>query len=101
MTVLLEIPLFEWSLQLLKTYGPGIVQAFTSLAYAVRAFGYSLVPEGKFYHVLLLEPLHGVTSTLSMTSAVDFMAQPLPTDQAAVGQKGECWNESVCCLVDA
>ena len=91
LTVVFEIPLFHWSPSLLVKYGPGILQAVAGLAYVTRVVGYSIVPQGQVYYVMLLEPLHGMTYALSMTSAVDFMAQRLPSEQAAAGQ-GWVWT---------
>ena len=83
--------MFHYSPKLLKAYGPGILQSVAAFAYVSRVVGYSIVPEGHVFYVLLLEPLHGITYALSMTSAVDFMAQRLPSSQAAAGQ-GWVWT---------
>ena len=85
-TVMFEIPIFEYAPEMLKRFGLGILLQISSLAYIVRVVGYSLIPKQYPALVLLLEPLHGVTYACSKASGVEFAARYSPKGYEASGQ---------------
>jgi hypothetical protein len=86
LTVMFEIPIFHLAPTLLKKYGPFVLLQIANAAYVIRVVGYTLIPQGKVYFVLLLEPLHGVIYGCSQTGAVDFVSQLMPLGYEASGQ---------------
>ncbi|KAL7465385.1 hypothetical protein ACHAXS_005709 [Conticribra weissflogii] len=78
LTVIFELPLFYLAPQLLQKYGPGKLLLFAGLAYAIRVFGYTLVPTGHMWIILLLETLHGISYACSKAGSVEFVAQKMP-----------------------
>ena len=85
-TVMFEIPIFEYAPEMLKRFGLGILLQISSLAYIVRVVGYSIIPKQYPALVLLLEPLHGVTYACSKASGVEFAARYSPKGYEASGQ---------------
>ena len=85
-TVIFEIPVFNYANILLDKYGPGRLQQAAAVAYMVRVIGYTLIPEGAMAWVLLLEPLHGITYGAAATSNVEYMAQLTPKGYEATSQ---------------
>ncbi|KAL7554565.1 hypothetical protein ACHAWF_019033 [Thalassiosira exigua] len=85
-TVLFEIPVFYVAPKLLEWYGPGKLLLAAGIAYIIRVIGYTLVPEGKMYLILMLEMLHGVTYAGSKAGSVEFIAQIIPEGYEASGQ---------------
>ena len=85
-TVMFEIPIFEYAPEMLRRFGLGILLQISSLAYIVRVVGYSLIPKKYPALVLLLEPLHGVTYACSKASGVEFAAKYSPKGYEASGQ---------------
>lgn len=83
-TVIFEVPLFAAAPYLLKRFGAPALAVLGSLAYVIRGFGYTVVPNG--WVVLLLEPLHGVTYAASTAAAVAYVADRTPTRFEATGQ---------------
>lgn len=83
-TVVFEIPLFACAPQLLQRIGAPSLALLSSLSYVVRAFGYTVAPNG--WVVLLLEPLHGVTYSASAMAGVAFVAERTPPELEATGQ---------------
>eukprot|EP00804_Cyclotella_cryptica_P029631 CCRYP_019054-RA/>CCRYP_019054-RA protein AED:0.16 eAED:0.16 QI:0/0/0/1/1/1/2/0/412 len=74
-TVILELPLFYSSPVLLKRYGPGKLLLLAGTAYVIRVIGYTVIPEGKMWIILILEILHGVSYACSKTGSVEFIAR--------------------------
>lgn len=85
-TVIFELPLFYLSPHLLQRYGPGKLLVIAGVAYVIRVFGYTLVPEGHMWVILLLESLHGVSYACSKTGSVEFVARVTPKGYDASGQ---------------
>jgi len=85
-TVLFEIPIFQYGDFLLKNLGSGKMLIIACLAYVTRVFGYTLIPRNHIALVLLLEPLHGVTYAFSQLSVVEFFARHTPPGYEARGQ---------------
>ena len=85
-TVMFEIPVFYVAPKLLEKYGPGKLLLAAGMAYVVRVIGYTLVPEGKMYLVLMLETLHGLTYAGSKAGGVEFIQQIIPEGYEASGQ---------------
>lgn len=86
LTVLFEIPIFHVAPKLLKTYGSANMLLLACICYMTRVVGYSIVPEGHPWWVLLFEPLHGITYACASLSSVDFVAQLVPEGYEASGQ---------------
>jgi len=82
-TVVFEIPIFHFAPKLLDFFGTENLQVIASLAYVIRAVGYTFVPKEHVSLVLLFEPLHGITYACSKTSAVEFAARITPTGYEA------------------
>lgn len=83
-TVMFEIPLFAIAPKLLQRIGPPALAVIGCLAYVVRGFGYTIVPNG--WVVLLFEPLHGVTVACGETAKAAFLAERTPKELSATGQ---------------
>eukprot|EP00977_Amphora_coffeiformis_P006186 scaffold1332_cov166-Amphora_coffeaeformis.AAC.14 len=60
-TVLVELPIFQYSESLLRIVGHDLLFASSMLAYIFRAFGYTWLTPSTVHWVLLLEILHGIT----------------------------------------
>ena len=86
LTVMFEIPIFHVAPKLLKTYGSTNMLLMACFCYMTRVLGYSIVPKGHPWWVLLFEPLHGVTYACASLSSVDFVAQFVPKGYEASGQ---------------
>jgi len=86
-TVLFEIPLFQFAPDVLKWLGsPVLMLQWGAVAYVVRVIGYSFIPQSHPYWVLLLEPLHGITIAFVMTSSVVVADSWVPKGYEASGQ---------------
>eukprot|EP00747_Dinoflagellata_sp_TGD_P185088 gnl/TRDRNA2_/TRDRNA2_41382_c0_seq2.p1 gnl/TRDRNA2_/TRDRNA2_41382_c0~~gnl/TRDRNA2_/TRDRNA2_41382_c0_seq2.p1 ORF type:complete len:285 (-),score=36.60 gnl/TRDRNA2_/TRDRNA2_41382_c0_seq2:81-935(-) len=83
-TVVFEIPLFQFSKRLLSAFGTSGLLAAAGLCYSFRVVGYTLCPGG--WYVLLFEPMHGVTIATFQTASVEMMASITPPAFAATGQ---------------
>jgi hypothetical protein len=86
LTVMFEIPIFHIAPTLLKKFGPGALLQVANFAYVTRVLGYTFIPPGHASYVILLEPLHGVTFACFQSSAVELIAQIMPTGYEATGQ---------------
>lgn len=85
-TVIFEVPIFQFSAKLLSKYGQETLQKVACLAYVVRVVGYTFIPKEYVALVLLFEPLHGVTYACSKTASVDFASSSSPTGFESTGQ---------------
>ena len=85
-TVIFELPLFYLAPYLLQCYGPGKLLILAGLAYVIRVVGYTLVPMGHMWIVLLLETLHGISYACSKTGSVEYVARIMPKGYEASGQ---------------
>ncbi|CAB9497821.1 expressed unknown protein [Seminavis robusta] len=86
LTVLCEIGLFAYGPELLNRWGPIKLLLLAGVCYVLRVIGYSLVPQGQPWFVLLFEPLHGITYACASISSVDFVAQLMPSGYESSGQ---------------
>jgi PPP family 3-phenylpropionic acid transporter len=75
MTVLFEIPLFAMSDKIMKRFTTTQLMVIAHLAYVIRVFGYTFIPEDMPGLILLLEPLHGVTYALKQMCSVTVLAR--------------------------
>lgn len=86
-TVIVEIPIFYVAPKLLERYGPGRLLLAAGIAYVIRVVGYTLVPDGKMFYIILgLESLHGISYAGSKTGSVEFINRMIPEGQEAAGQ---------------
>ena len=84
-----EVPMFKASNWLLKKIGIAGLLFISHIAYVVRVFGYTLLPqhEEKYsYFVLLLEPLHGLTFAGMWIASVEYGARIVPKHLRATMQ---------------
>jgi hypothetical protein len=86
LTVVFEVPLFQIAPSLLKRHGVGWLLLLANVAFLIRIVGYTFIPEGSTWIVLLLEPLHGFTYAGSQTAAVEFVNRNMPEGAEASGQ---------------
>ncbi len=88
LTVLCEIPIFFLAPQLLQRMSCEALLVLAACSYIIRVVGYSLIPTGHVFLVLLLEPLHGITYACFQTSTVHFVAtsRHMPKGSEASGQ---------------
>ena len=86
LTVVFEAPIFYIAPQLLQKFGSSNLLLLATACYIVNVTGYSIIPDGHGWMVLLFEPLHGVTYACAQTSIVDFVAQLMPPGYQASGQ---------------
>ena len=85
-TVLFEIPIFQYSSQLLGMFGAEALQKIACVAYVFRVVGYTFIPKDHVALVLLFEPLHGVTYACAKTSSVEFASKLSPPGFESTGQ---------------
>jgi len=85
-TVIVEIPVFYVAPMLLERYGPGRLLLAAGIAYVIRVVGYTMVPDGKMYIVLVLEMLHGISYAGSKAGSVEFISRVIPKGHEASGQ---------------
>eukprot|EP00581_Thalassiosira_minuscula_P012110 CAMPEP_0183712744 /NCGR_PEP_ID=MMETSP0737-20130205/7809_1 /TAXON_ID=385413 /ORGANISM="Thalassiosira miniscula, Strain CCMP1093" /LENGTH=445 /DNA_ID=CAMNT_0025941423 /DNA_START=563 /DNA_END=1900 /DNA_ORIENTATION=+ len=85
-TVIFEIPVFYVAPIILERYGPGRLLVAAGIAYIIRVVGYTLVPEGDMYIILMLETLHGLTYAGSKSGSVEFVSRLMPEGHEASGQ---------------
>ena len=85
-TVLFEVPIFQYSTILLQTYGAENLQKVACLAYVIRVVGYTFIPKDHVIFILLLEPLHGVTYACAKSSSVEFASKLSPPGFESTGQ---------------
>jgi hypothetical protein len=83
-TVVFEIPIFHFSSFFLSTLNRDGLLILACLAYSSRVIGYTLLTSP--WHILFLEPLHGVTYGFSTISSVDYVAGSVPANLQATGQ---------------
>jgi MFS family permease len=87
MTVAFEIPIFHVAPKLTDMLTSSGLVFLASASYVIRVLGYTFVPTGRSWWVLLLEPLHGVTYACSQTATVDFATKLIPeSGKEATGQ---------------
>ena len=70
-TVVFEIPLFEFGPELLQRFGISMLLSIAMFAYIIRVILYTMVPQG--WYVLLVEPLHGVTIAAVTVASNEFI----------------------------
>ena len=85
-TVLFELPLFQYAPEVLNALGSVNLLQWACVAYVVRVVGYSFIPQSHPYLVLFLEPLHGITIAFATTSTVAFADEHTPAGYEASGQ---------------
>ena len=85
-TVFMEIPCFHYAPVLLKRYGPGTMLLIAGAAFVIRMIGYTLVPKGHMWMVLILETLHGFTYACQQVGSVEYVARLMPKGYEASGQ---------------
>lgn len=76
--VLIELPIFFYAKTFFRVLGRDNMIVCALLAYAVRAYGYTMLTHETRNYILLLESLHGVTFGLFWTSSVDFVSDLFP-----------------------
>jgi MFS family permease len=84
-TVIFEIPIFQYSSKLLDMYGAEALQKVACFAYVIRVVGYTFIPQDHAVLVLLLEPLHGLTYACAKTASVEFASKLTPTGYESTG----------------
>ena len=85
-TVLMEIPCFHYAPELLQKYGPGKMLLIAGGAYVIRVMGYTVVPKGQMWMILILETLHGFTYACQKVGSVEYVAKLMPKGYEASGQ---------------
>jgi len=85
-TVAVEVPAFSIAPLMLQRYGCGRMLLGAGVAYVIRVVGYTLIPYGKMYIVLMLELLHGVSYAGSKAGSVEFISRSIPEGREAAGQ---------------
>lgn len=85
-TVFMEVPCFYLAPELLKRHGPGRMLLYAGLAYVIRVTGYTVVPKGHMWMVLILELFHGITYACQKVGSVEYVAQIMPKGLEASGQ---------------
>jgi len=85
-TVAVEVPAFSIAPLMLQRYGCGRMLLGAGIAYVIRVVGYTLIPYGKMYIVLMLELLHGVSYAGSKAGSVEFISRSIPEGHEAAGQ---------------
>ena len=85
-TVVFELPIFQYGAQLLSCLGHDLMCIGALLAYAVRVYGYTLLTPHTVWWVLALEVLHGITFGLAWTAAVDKVKAEFPEEWNTSGQ---------------
>jgi hypothetical protein len=86
LTVMFEVPIFQVAPGLLRKYGAGLLLLAANAAFVIRIIGYTIIPDGHIFWVLLLEPLHGVTYACSQTAAVEYVGERMPRGAESSGQ---------------
>lgn len=84
LTVTFEIPVYFLATNILRRVSTGMVFVIGACALFVRMVGYSRATNG--WHILMVEPLHGVTFALSDAAAVAFVAGNAPGGAHAIAQ---------------
>ncbi len=85
-TVIFEVPIFQYSGQILEKLGAEALQKIACFAYVIRVVGYTFIPQDHVALILLFEPLHGVTYACSKTSSVEFASKLSPSGFESTGQ---------------
>ena len=85
-TVLLEIPIFYWSEDVLKRVSNDALFLTAMVAYAARVYGYTLLTPATVHWVLALELLHGITFACMWIAAVEYVKVLSPPAWVATGQ---------------
>eukprot|EP00470_Lotharella_oceanica_P000718 CAMPEP_0170173040 /NCGR_PEP_ID=MMETSP0040_2-20121228/6306_1 /TAXON_ID=641309 /ORGANISM="Lotharella oceanica, Strain CCMP622" /LENGTH=353 /DNA_ID=CAMNT_0010414015 /DNA_START=1 /DNA_END=1062 /DNA_ORIENTATION=+ len=86
MNVIIELPIFWYSTNIINTIGRGWCIALAQVCYFVRVWGYTLLTPSTVRWVLALEILHGVTFAFLWTSAVEFARKNSPEGWGATMQ---------------
>ncbi|CAE8601263.1 unnamed protein product, partial [Polarella glacialis] len=82
--VLFEIPIFAFGERLLPKLGPSVLIGIAMASFAIRVFGYTLVPNA--WSILLLEPLHGVTYSCFTLATVHYLNDHVPMHMISTAQ---------------
>lgn len=83
-TVLFEIPLFSSSKKLLRLLSPTSLILIGMVSYSLRVFVYTVVEN--VWELLSVEPLHGVTYSLTHLAFVSYIHSNCPPEQISEGQ---------------
>jgi MFS family permease len=83
-TVVFEIPLFQYSETILHTFQQSGLISLAMLAYGLRVIGYTTVPNG--WYILFFEPLHGVTIACAQVASVNFASENAPLGLESTSQ---------------
>jgi len=85
-TVLFEIPIFQYSEYLLKEWGHDKLFIIAMVAYVIRAFGYTMLTASTVHWVLALEVFHGITFGCMWIASVDFSFRVAPEEWSTTFQ---------------
>ena len=85
-TVLLELPIFHFSEELLAKLGHDNLFLVSMLAYASRVIGYTFLTPDTVHWVLLLEFSHGITFACMWISSIDYAASVAPKEWSTTVQ---------------
>mmetsp|Transcript_84249 Transcript_84249/g.148913 ORF Transcript_84249/g.148913 Transcript_84249/m.148913 type:complete len:200 (+) Transcript_84249:2-601(+) len=83
-TVIFEVPIFAFGEYLLPKLGPTGLIAIAMGSFAIRVFGYTIVPTAPW--MLVLEPLHGVTYACFTLATVHYMNDHVPMHMISTAQ---------------
>ncbi|KAK3272601.1 hypothetical protein CYMTET_19108 [Cymbomonas tetramitiformis] len=75
-TVIFEIPIFQYSHKLLEILGTSKMMSVANFAYVVRTVGYTVFTNP--WLVLLVEPMHGVTYGCKQSASVLYVSELAP-----------------------
>jgi MFS_1 like family len=85
-TVAFEIPLFWVGDSIMRSMSATAMMLVAMLCYFTRVAFYTIVPREHAWLVLLVEPLHGLTYSLSNMATVSTMSDMAPPHLQATGQ---------------
>lgn len=85
-TSLSQVPFFYASEKLLRRFGSPVLLIIGMMSYVVRVMIYTFVDNSHAWHVLWVEPLHGVTFSLYKIATVHEMSELTPPHLRATGQ---------------
>lgn len=83
-SIIFEVPVYFLAPHLLKRLSTGATFVIGAIALLIRMVGFSLATNG--WHVLLVEPMHGVTFATADVAAVAYVAANTPGGGHAVAQ---------------
>lgn len=72
-TVIFEVPLFAISDSMIHAIGAPCLMVIGAISYVIRVAGYSFVTSA--WHIIFLEPLHGITFAAVHTASVAIVAK--------------------------